>query len=339
MQVFVCRLTYFLIIQSCIWGGVLALYNQYTATDPNLNETAYLAASIDKHHLLEQQPAPRIVFVGGSNLAFGLDSTEIERALGYHPVNMGLDLALGLDFMLAEIDPFLKPGDVVLISPEYEQFVDLYSGDAGTLFTALEIQPRSIQFLTGRNLAVLLDQGLIIVGGITRSSLDFGIRLLQGKVQRKLQARQGLYYRSGFNQLGDVIAHRNVLATEEIPVEKYRLPTPGRSERAIHRLNAFQKQCQRQGIRVFYSYPPLFQGILQTNADMIHEIAFQLRTQLTFPLLDTPEEMSFPSDYFFNHPYHLNAFGLHIRTGHLIEKLRAQLAHVSPAPPRMEALN
>jgi hypothetical protein len=335
MQVFVRRLSYFLIIQGCIWGGVLALYKQYKAINTDINETGYLAATIDKHHLLMQQPSPRMVFVGGSNLAFGLDSSQIEQYLGYQPVNMGLNVALGLDFMLAEVEPFLKRGDVVLISPEYEHFVDLYSGDAGALFTEIELQPHSIQFLTGRNLAMLLDHGLIIAGSITRRSIDFGIRILQGEVQSKPRARQGLYQRSGFNQLGDVIAHRNLLATQDIHVEKYRPSTPDSIERVINRLNKFNHHCQRKGILVFYSYPPLFQENLQANADMIHEIAFKLSKQLTFPLLDTPEEMSFPLDYFFNHPYHLNAFGLHIRTEHLIEKLRDQLAHVSPASPHM----
>src|SRR6266436_7071833 len=105
MQAFVRYLSCFLIIQACVCGGVLVLYKRYAAF--TLNKTGYLAASIDKHHLLVQQPSPRIVFVGGSNLAFGLDSSEIERSLSYHPINMGLHIGLGLAFMLAEVKPFI----------------------------------------------------------------------------------------------------------------------------------------------------------------------------------------------------------------------------------------
>ena len=92
MRVFVRSLSCFLILQSCLCAGVLVLYRRYAAL--TLHETGYLAASVDKHHLLVHQPSPRIVFVGGSNLAFGLDSGAIERSLGYHPVNMGLNLGL-----------------------------------------------------------------------------------------------------------------------------------------------------------------------------------------------------------------------------------------------------
>ena len=326
MRAFVCHLLWFLIIQGCIWMGVLVLYRQYKVVDFTTNETRYFAAKIDKHNLLVQQPSPRIVFVGGSNLAFGLDSSEIERLLGYHPVNMGLHLGLGLDFMLQEVEPFLKYGDIVLISPEYENFADLYSGDVGTLFTQMEIQPDSIQFLTLGNLTLLLDQGFVIIGTIVQRSISFGVSVLKGEVQRQPQAPQGPYRRSAFNQFGDVIAHRN-LAPKDFRVDKYKPSTPASIARIITRLNTFNNHCQYKGVLVFYSYPPLFQGQMRANANMMHEIAFNLSQRLNFPLLDTPEEMSFPLDYFFDGPYHLNAFGTHIRTWHLIEKLREKLAH------------
>jgi hypothetical protein len=326
MRAFARHLLWFLIIQGCLWIGVLVLYRQYKVVDFTTNETRYFAAKIDKHNLLVQQSSPRIVFVGGSNLAFGLDSSEIERLLGYHPVNMGIHLGLGLDFMLQEVEPFLKHDDVVLMSPEYENFTDLYSGDVGTLFTQMEIQPDSIRFFTLGNLTLFLDQGLIVIGTITRRSASFGISVLKGEVQKQPQATLGPYQRGAFNQFGDVIAHRN-LAPKDFQVDKYKPSTPASIYRVITKLNAFNNRCQHTGVLVFYSYPPLFQGQMQANADMMREIAFNLSQRLNFPLLDTPEEMSFPLDYFFDGPYHLNAFGTQIRTWHLIEKLRGKLAH------------
>ena len=324
MPVFVRYLTCFLIIQGCIWAGAHTLYRKDKAEE---FVGGYLTASIDKHHLLVQQPSPRIVFVGGSNLAFGLNSSEIERSLGYHPINMGLHIGLGLDFMLNEVEPFLKPNDVVVLSPEYEEFVDkYYSGNAETLFEEIEVQPRSIQFFTLRNLAVLLDQGFIIIGNITRLSISsLSMHLLGEKVRSNLMARQdNPYRRSAFNQFGDVTAHEG-LAPRDFSVAQIAPPTPDSIHRAINRLNTFSKHCQQKGVLVFYSYPPLFQGQMQENAHMIHEIASSLGYQLTFPLLDTPEELSFPLDHLFDSYNHLNIVGKQIRTGHLIERLRNRL--------------
>src|SRR6266446_5897165 len=333
MQAFVRYLSCFLIIQACVCGGVLVLYKRYAAF--TLNKTGYLAASVDKHHLLVQQPSPRIVFVGGSNFAFGLDSLAIERSLGYHPINMGLHLALGLDFMLAEIEAFLKPDDVVLISLEYEHFVDLYTEDGGTLFTEIQSDPHSIHFLTFRHLALFCDQGLIIIGSMTRRDINWLTGWLTGEAPTKaLPELKTAYRRSSFNQFGDAIAHHDFVP-KPFSIYQYRPPTRASIDRIIHRLNAFHDHCQRQGILTFYSYPPLVQGQMQANADTIHKIAFNLSQRLNFPLLDTPEEMSYPLDDFFDHPYHLTAAGTHSRTDHLIEKLRGKLVRVLSTSPHM----
>ena len=56
----------------------------------------YLAAVLEKDRLIRSTPSPKIVLVGGSNLAFGIDSKKIEDSLGLRVVNMGLYAKLGL---------------------------------------------------------------------------------------------------------------------------------------------------------------------------------------------------------------------------------------------------
>src|SRR2546423_1051105 len=81
----------------------------------------WMSAAIDKENLIRNTPQPRVIFVGGSNLAFGLNSLLIQRRLGRSVVNMGLSAGLGMRFMLAEVRPHLRPGDLVVVVPEYEQ--------------------------------------------------------------------------------------------------------------------------------------------------------------------------------------------------------------------------
>ncbi len=80
------------------------------------------ATVLDKERLLKEAPSPRLVLVGGSGLAFGIDSPTLEQELGgeYSVVNMGLHAGLGLDFMLNEALDGLREGDVVVLSPEYD---------------------------------------------------------------------------------------------------------------------------------------------------------------------------------------------------------------------------
>ena len=88
------------------------------------------AASADKMKLLQTQTSPRSIFVGGSSMAFGMDSGLVASRHGFHPVNMGLHLGIGLEFMLQQVEPLVRSGDVVVVSPWYmgTSFQRYYSG-------------------------------------------------------------------------------------------------------------------------------------------------------------------------------------------------------------------
>jgi hypothetical protein len=328
IRLFVRKMLLFMMIQGLIGTGIVALYIRSETTKGDGFAKGYLGATIDKHNRLAQQPPPRVVFVGGSNLAFGLDSSEIERSLGYNIVNMGLDLSLGLDFMLREIEPFLARGDVVVISPEYEEFIDMYPGKVTTLFPEAIVYPRSMQFFSYRHFALLLDEGLILIGEITRAAMRF---LTEGVIGE--QRSDNSYVRSAFNEYGDITRHHN-LKRRDLSIRQFGAFSPESITRVIDRLNQFNDHCRREHILVFYSYPPIFTGQLQAYTETIYEIASNLSRRLHFPILDTPEEMSFPIDYMFDHEYHLSLAGKQIRTNHLIATLRKQLSN-SERPPNL----
>jgi hypothetical protein len=321
MRLFLRKVLLFLLVQCLIWTGVVALYIKSETAKGDGLANGYLGATIDKHNRLAHQPGPRIVFVGGSNLAFGLDSAAVERSLGYHAVNMGLDISLGLDFMLREIEPFLARGDVVVISPEYEEFIDMYPGKAITLFPEAIIYPRAVRFFSYKHLTLLLDEGLTLIGEITRAA----VRFLTLGVSNEVRS-DNPYVRSAFNEYGDITRHHD-LKPRHITIRHFGQSSPESITRVIDRLNQFKDQCRSQRISVFYSYPPIFSGQLQAYTEMIHDIASNLTHRLQFPILNTPDEMSFPANYMFDHEYHLTLPGKQIRTNQLIARLRRKLTN------------
>ena len=74
MRKFLTNLAYFGVVQVLIAAIVIAIYVHCRPLGQH-----YLAAAIDKQENLKFEASPRIVFVGGSNLAFGLDSDEIAK--------------------------------------------------------------------------------------------------------------------------------------------------------------------------------------------------------------------------------------------------------------------
>ena len=63
--------------------------------DTHSGDDNYLAAVLEKDRLIRNTASPKIILVGGSNLAFGIDSRAIEDSLGIHVVNMGCTRGLG----------------------------------------------------------------------------------------------------------------------------------------------------------------------------------------------------------------------------------------------------
>jgi hypothetical protein len=78
-------------------------------------------------------PGRKVVFIGGSNVRFGVDSAGLSRDLGLPVINYGLHASLGADVIADRAAACIGRGDVVVFSPELSHFRradgDQYSDD------------------------------------------------------------------------------------------------------------------------------------------------------------------------------------------------------------------
>jgi hypothetical protein len=316
MRRFLRNLIFFLIGHLCLWSIILWSYSQQR---PFAIEVG--AVTNDKQQLLQRQTSPRIILIGGSNLNFGIDSAEIERRTGYHPVNMGLNVGDGLAFMLKNVEPWLRRDDVIVISPEYEHFGDFYNGKGDFLYAEVEHRPSIIKSFTIGNYFEVLDKGYIIAGNILRYTLQRKGNL----IRQYLAVEDSPYRRDAFNQYGDLSkqSHQPALLKKANifigPADAD--VSPEKISRVVDRLNEFKEVCEEKGVQLFYSFPPVPEELFERHGPIIQEIATELRRRLQFPILDTPQEMSFPLEFFFDGVYHLTAGGSERRTDRLINSL------------------
>src|SRR5436190_21804250 len=98
---------------------VLALFLWF---GPPVSPVDYLGAARSKQERLHHLGSPKVVVIGGSNAAFGIDSETLERGLCKPVVNMGLHAALGFRYMTAEVVDQLGAGDVVIVTLENSNF-------------------------------------------------------------------------------------------------------------------------------------------------------------------------------------------------------------------------
>lgn len=315
MQRFCLKLAGFLLLQ-------LAVFSLLASRSTRTPDDNYLAATIDKHARLQQAKAPRVILVGGSNLAFGVDSLRLEEQLNRPVVNMGLVAGLGLEFMLNEVADSIQHGDVVVLSLEYDRFSGGYN--PLNLQQILEIRPASLFYLEPYQMRkVLLAGGLSVIGGVTRHAFpwEFDNASTSGK--------ESPYVRRGFNDWGDLTAHHGksgqLLESSGWGGDSLRsdwLPTPF----VRSRLEAFAKHCAARGSHFVYSNPPHPAELFVQRSDSIQSILAVLNQIPHLTVIDTPADHHYDLPLFYDTGYHLTRRGAELRTERLIQALKPFMA-------------
>jgi len=276
----------------------------------------YLAVIGDKVELLERTASPKIVFVGGSNLAFGLDSRTVERELGYPVVNMGMGFNMGLRFMLDLVRPQIGEGDVVVLVPEYNLFYGLFDGDE-RLIDVLELYPAGLRYVSSPRQYWMLLRNLP--------------RHIKFKVNRAIRTvgRQPdpdcVYCPRAFNEYGDVTAHLDRASTDVAAMDFLRSGRREVDATAIAALNAFAADVEAAGARIFMLFPCLPRVHYERRQAHVDGLYERLQADLDISLPAPPTDYVYPVEYFYDWVYHLGREGRSLRTARVIADLRAAL--------------
>jgi hypothetical protein len=279
-----------------------------------LDQDHYFASIQDKQQRLAQTASPKIVLVGGSNLACGVDTKRLQTALGRPVVNMGLHADIGLAYMLTEVENRLQAGDLVVLVPEYEQFFGALYGNM-SLIKVVSYEPQGWHYIRSwGQWSVFLLQGWLYLQGKLKYNLEQWFHVPQDR-------HYEIYHRNGFDAYGDMVTHLDLppgnlheATIKPLILDKY-------DNRAIETINRFYRQCHRRGVKVCLLHPCYYENMLKKNSAAISRLQKEFKN-LALPVLSTPEEYAFPEGCFFDTEYHLNRQGRTLRTERLIGDLR-----------------
>lgn len=320
MRTFVLKLAGFLSLQAVVFALLF---------DPAMpGQGNYLAATIDKHRRLAATRPPRLILLGGSNVAFGFDSDRLERGTGLAVVNMGLAAGLGGDFMLNEVAGHVGRGDVVVLLLEYDQYG--VAGGAVALRQLLEYRPAGFAHLPGRWWKRFLDkEALGILGAVVRRSQPW----LAPAASRR--PSEEWYSRAGFTAAGDYRGHHGAPSTmaalpPDDPVftpPKVTAPNP----RFTTELAAFARLCGRRRAQFFVSWPAVVREAFDPSEPAVERLRTELAALPGVRLLGEPRDHVFNRPLGFDLTYHLNAAGAQWRTGRLLRRLH-EAGRVTASP-------
>jgi hypothetical protein len=278
---------------------------------PNKKSNAYLATQNDKLSLLEHHKSPGIILVGGSSLAFGMNSERIRNELKLEPVNFGLYAPIGFVYQMDKVIPHIRKGDIIIGYLEYEQYESSCAFGSHFLMKTIEqTEPSDIFRLRWPQLRPNIAS--IVQGSIDKINYykDPGYHI----------TNPYLYTRNKFNSYGDYIGH---LSLPRIPV-----PYMGKNtireidEHVLDVLNEFKQKIEEKGALLYITFAPLRKTDFDDNITSIRK-AYHTLQQNGYRILGTPDKYVFPDTLFFDTNYHLTAEGRDKRTSMFIQDYEA----------------
>ena len=268
--------------------------------------TAYTAAMIDKYDRLESLEQPKIVIVGDSSLAFGLDSKIIEERLGMPVVNFGLHAGLGQAFHSDMIRDQIKKDDIIILAP-----LGYYSSSA-------RVADPTLAWLTIENDLSLWKNLRGPDAYIMYKSFPTYLKRCLGlwKTGDGNLPQYSAYSRAAFNQYGDVAFERPVSIMEDDNYAGWFLPYK-LSDAMKDYWNDYNVYTKKRGATLLMSCPPILKETLADFSELQESL-----NALDFPVISNFEDYILPAEYFYDNGTHLNDAGRELRSKQLANDIQ-----------------
>ena len=278
----------------------------------------------------------KLVLIGGSNIAFGVDTELLEELLAekgyeYTVCPYGLYAALGSGTMLSLSRGALGEGDLVVLAFEpTDETLSSYFG-ASVFLKCAEDAPMLLTRLDGQRRAAAL--------GNYVSFLQERLAIVRSG---QYPEAEGAYNRAAFGENGnmDYVREGNIMAlgfdtAEPVDLAALRIEADFRDE-----VNDYCRAAQRKGAQVYLSFCPVDRSALADESEEALYDYFSLFSEaFSCPVISDPGRYVLDSAWFYDSNFHLNSAGAVLRTVRLAEDILAQLGcyepvdHPLPAAP------
>lgn len=286
----------------------------FTAAVPAQYSKTFLGELTDKYKRLGSIEGPKIVVVGGSSVAFGLDSELLSEHIGMPVVNFGLYASLGTKIMLDLSEDYIGEGDIIVLAPELDsQTLSLYF-NAESTWQALDSNLSMLKSIDKEDYSDL-------AGGWFRYVSSKGKLWFDGAHLNP----EGVYNRSSFNEHGDIVFPRphNAMKLGYDPNKQIVLEPSIFSVEFIDYLNRYIAEARERGADVFFTFPPMNRTALAPNVtdESILEFYRFICESIDCEVISNINDYIIEENYFFDSNLHLNDSGVTLRTATLIGDL------------------
>ncbi|MCU0537261.1 MAG: hypothetical protein MUD14_25525, partial [Hydrococcus sp. Prado102] len=272
----------------------------------------------DKMALAAEQNAPkRLLIVGGSGAHYTINAKEIERGLGIPTINLGLDGPVGLDVILSSTIDAVRPGDIVLLIPEYLILLQPDGlGDRSTGFGVATGRPGLGDIPPKQFAEEAWLLGVPSLRALTKSTMDL---VEKGKLTG--------YYSDPVDDRGDP----TVTKEREGEWWKLKIDRPV-TKHALNSIAQFRKEVEAKGGKLILSLPWIYGSTDEKTLANVKKTAQELAK--IAPLIYEKDSFNIKSDsnLFADTHYHLQPEARIIRAEELVEQLKPSIASNAQQP-------
>ena len=311
MKIFLKKIVLFAVILVFSCCAVVALH---TVVVGNQYSQGYQAGIVDKMHRLRTIDEPKIILVGHSNLAFGIDSVQLEAALGMPVVNLGFHGAMANAFHENIAKEYINEGDVVVVC--HSSFAgDATIYDGYLALTILVNCPEIAGAFQKEDYSIML-----------RSYPEYWRKSLFSWVTGDgTRIPEDSYARSAFNAYGDIVYRPESYRMEpDSFFSTAEVPLPAIDDACVERLNEYNHYITSRGATLVVAGYPIAYGKYSTfNEGTFDAFEELLRARLDCDVISHYTDYFYPYEFFYDTEMHLTYEGMTARTTQLIIDLTA----------------
>ena len=297
---------------------------------PSRFDETFLGEFENKVDRLYETQGEKIVFIGGSSLAFGLDAGLLSETLGKPVINFGLYATLGTKVMMDYARDAIGEGDIIVIAPEMnEQTWSLYF-NAEAMWQALDGNFHDFRYLSSDDYPAML-------GGFWKFASSKAKYFSQDINIDNL----GIYKASSFDDHGFIRNNRdkdyNTMVGGVDPSIKIDFSTDIISKEFIDYVNEFTAYAESKGAKVYLGSCPMNESALSPDLELedIESYVAYLDEVFDCEYLGDPNNAIYTPGYFFDSNFHLNSAGATLHTAQFAYAL-APLVGLSEDDIRIE---
>ncbi len=294
---------------------------------PSRFATTYYGALGTMYERLKQTEGRKIVIVGTSGVAFGVDSELVEgelqaAGLDYKVVNFGLYGALGTKLMLDLSREHVQEGDIVIFMPE------------------IHAQPLSLYF-SAKETWCAADGNFSLLAELDRDNLGQMVGAFPAYVGDKFfymdegtqAAPSGVYAAHVFDERGDLKNFdrpQNVMQGGVDTNNPITLDPKIIAPNFIDYVNDYCTEISERGATMLYSFSAMNEASVVSDEVEIEEFYSFIVQNFKFEVIGDPHTYIMEKEWFYDSNFHLNESGMTARSIHLVNDLKNYLGVTAP---------